>query len=452
MRVLLGPRIRPARRPFGRVRASQGGGGAFPLSIHASGRYLVTAQGAPFIMIGDTVWSLVGQCTTAQIDTYLDDRAAKGCTAVMFSAPEYYYTSQTPRYRNAYGDDPFTNMSGPNWVLNDAYWQVVDHAVNGCLQRGMVAMVFPAYWGQSSDGWYAELSSASDATLVSYGEQLAQRYTQGNVIWCLGGDESRSAADRAKQWKIVEGIRNVRTTDIISAHTARLQSPDDGVNGEAYRAWGPSYAGFSLNNIYLRDSADDGGPVMGANAYGRSPAMPFFMIEAGYEASGNVMGGPDIVPIIRCVLAGGLAGGFAGHDVLWHLGSFAPDNIGAAAALANHLSASWEEAGYFGALISSYQWWKLEPRTDTSLVTTSLGSGANTISPALASDGSFAMIHTPSQNFTVNMAALAPSSVRARWWNWANGSFATVSGSPFANSGTQSFTAPGDRVLVLDAA
>lgn len=443
------------RSPY--VSRSTAGAGAssstFPLSIHSSGRYLVTASGQPFIIVGDTAWSIVGQLTTSQIDAYLNDRQAKGCNCIIANCPESSYTSQTPTYRNAYGDDPFTNMSGPNWVLNNAYWNVVDHFVNGAKSRGMAVLFFPAYWGQSGDGWYSELSAASDSTLQAYGAALATRYTQGNIIWCFGGDQSRTASDRTKQWQIAVGIRSVRTTDLMSAHTARLQSPDDGVNGEAYRAWGGgSYAGFNLNNIYLRDDLDDGGPVMGANAYGRSPALPFFMIEAGYESTSNTMGGPDIVPIIRCVLAGGLAGGFAGHDVLWHFGCVAPDNIGAAAALSNYLAGSWEEMGYWGALIQSYQWWKLEPRTDTSLVTTSLGSGANRISPARASDGSFAMIHTPGQNFTVNMAALAPSSVRARWWNWATGSFTTATGSPFANTGTQAFTAPGDRVLVLDAA
>lgn len=424
----------------------------WPLSIHASGRYLVQNDGTPFLLIGDTVWSLVAQCTTAQIDSYLNDRAAKGCKAVLFSAPEYYYTAQTPRYRNVAGDDPFTVMSPVNWVLNDAYWHVVDYAVNGCKSRGMAAIINPAYWGQSGDGWYAELSATSDAVLQAYGEALANRYTQGNVIWCLGGDESRTAGDRTKQWQIALGMRNVRTTDLITAHTARLQAVDDGVNGEAYRAWGGgSYAGFNLNNIYLRDSTDDGGPTMGANAYGRTPALPFFMIEAGYEA-GTAMGLSDIVPTIRCMLAGGLAGGLGGHDVLWHMGTFAPDDIGTANALSTYLAGSWDEMGYFATLMASYQWWKLEPKTDASLVTTSLGTGASRISPARASDGSFAMIHTPAQNFTVAMSALAPSSVRARWWNWADGTFTTAAGSPFPNTGTQAFAAPGDRILVLDGA
>lgn len=72
--------------------------------------------------------------------------------------------------------------------------------------------------------------------------------------------------------------------------------------------------------------------------------------------------------------------------------------------------------------------------------------------PARASDGSFAMIYTPGQNFTVAMSAMTSSSVRGRWYDPAAGSYSAASGSPYGNSGTQAFTAPGTRVLVLDGA
>ena len=45
-----------------------------------------------------------------------------------------------------------------------------------------------------------------------------------------------------------------------------------------------------------------------------------------------------------------------------------------------------------------------------------------------------------------------PSSVRARLFDPTNGTFSTVSGSPFANTGTQNIATGGERVLVLDAA
>ena len=49
---------------------------------------------------------------------------------------------------------------------------------------------------------------------------------------------------------------------------------------------------------------------------------------------------------------------------------------------------------YVKQLFGAFEWWKLEPKTDTSLVTTALGSGKSRICPALASDRSFAMVWT----------------------------------------------------------
>jgi DNA-binding transcriptional regulator LsrR (DeoR family) len=108
---------------------------------------------------------------------------------------------------------------------------------------------------------------------------------------------------------------------------------------------------------------------------------------------------------------------------------------------------------HFYDLFQSVQWWKYEPKTDTSLVSSSLSSGASRIIAARASDGNSAMVYTPSgSTVTVVMSAMTPSSVRARLFNPTDGSFSTVSGSPFANTGTQNIATGGERVLVLDAA
>ena len=89
----------------------------FPLAISSNGRFLQQANGTPFLVVGDSPWSLPVNCTNAQIDSYLNDRSAKGLTANMVEAVERAYSSQTPIYRNADGNDPFTVMSPVNWVI-----------------------------------------------------------------------------------------------------------------------------------------------------------------------------------------------------------------------------------------------------------------------------------------------------------------------------------------------
>lgn len=439
-----------------------GDSGDWPLALSANRRYLQRPNGTPFIAIGDTPWSLPVNCSDSQILNFLNDRAVKGCNAILFEAIEKSYSNQSPAYLNVDGVAPFTSMSPVNWVLNPEYWTRVDLIVNEAKARGMACFICPAYtgYGNGGDGWLPEYSVSSNAALQAYGAALANRYAQGNVVWVLGGDDandfgaagsygSAATPNRTKQWQIVIGIRSVRTTDLITGHTARNGGAGV-VNGESFKAWGDgSYAGWNLNNIYGKDGTEDS-VALAAMAYGRSGPWPFFLIEAGYENIDGTNGGGR-VPAIQSVLGGGLAGFFGGHDVLWHMGSLAPDNYGASTALSRYLAGSWTDFANFGRLLSSHAWHTLEPRRDAFLVNSALGSGSSALSPALAVDGTFALVFTPGATFTVNMASLSIGSVRARWFDVRTGAYTAISGSPFVNSGSRSFSPPGERILVLDA-
>lgn len=431
----------------------------FPLSVHASGKYLVDGQGSPFMMAGDTPWSIIVQLTNAQITSYLDDRQSKGCNAILFNAIERGYSSQSPVYNNVDGQAPFTTMTPDvSWTSrNDTYWQRVDFVVNEAKARDMVCLICPAYtgYGSGTDGWLNQYGGASDADLQNYGAFLANRFTQGNVIWVLGGDDANDAEaagnygsgttpQRTKQWQIALGIRSVRTTDLISGHTAR--NGTGVVSGEAYKAWTTGYTGFNLNNVYGHDDPDDM-PTLMATAVTRT-GFPCFMIEAGYE---NTDGADNAAwSAAQAILSGCLGGALHGHDALWHFGSYAPNNTGVASVLSSYLSSSWVSAQNLYAMLLSFQWWKLEPKTDNSLITTAKGTGISSICPALASDGSFAMVWTPNVAITVVMSALTPSSVRARWFNYGDGSYTAIG--TYSNTGTQVFTPSANRILVLDAA
>jgi len=424
----------------------------FPLSIHASQRYLVDAQGSPFFVHGDTAWSIVAQLTNAEIDTYLADRAEKGFNLILFNAPEPHWTSQTPVYNNVDGVAPFGTMSPMDWTDPvEAYWQRVDYVVNSAKALGMVCLINPAYSGYEADGkgWMDEIDAASAGDLQTYGAWLANRYTQGNIIWSMGGDmEAAASTRRAKQWNIVTGMRTVRTTDLITAHHLQPGGGED-----AYTYWGGgSFPGFNLNWAYGWEELGDYMYELGAIAYARS--MPFLGAEFQYEQEG----GPPAIGVTQLrrqsygILLSGACGQNFGNSPIWHFES--PNRP-------YEYTGTWEsnldstgsvQQQYVKALFAAYQWWKLEPKTDASLVTTSLSTNANRIYPALANDGSFAMIYTPGGNFTAAMSQLAPASVRGRWYNPTDGTYAAASGSPYANSGTQAFTAPGERVLVLDAA
>jgi len=424
--------------------------GIFPLSVHASGRYLVQANGNPFFIHGDTAWSLVGQLSNAEIDTYLNNRAAKGFNTVLFSAPEYLYTDNSPSYANEDGAVPFnpaTSFTNPV----AAYWNRVDYAVNAARSRGMVCIINPAYNGFSGDGganygdgWGNIINSLSNATLQAYGVFLANRYTQGNIIWCAGGDYA-FASTITKQWNIFTGIRSVRTTDIITAHP-------DSSQDDPYAYWS-GFTGFSLNNVYTYETAGDYVYEEAALAYGRSGPMPFIYFEGKYENSDSFTLAMLRHQSYGSILAGG-CGQLYGNNPVWHFDSPNWASEPYSGTWNTHLNdTGTTQQPYVKALFAAYEWWKLQPKTDTSLVTTSLGTAGSRIYAALASDATFAMIYKPvSGSSTVSLAALSgTTSIRARYYDPTTGVYSDpTEGTTFSPSGTQAFNWPGERVLVLD--
>jgi len=55
----------------------------WPLRVSASGKYLEDQDGVPFPIVGEAAWSITAQLNPADVIVYLNDRQAKGFTAIM---------------------------------------------------------------------------------------------------------------------------------------------------------------------------------------------------------------------------------------------------------------------------------------------------------------------------------------------------------------------------------
>lgn len=418
----------------------------FPLSWQNGKRYLSDALGRPFLIHGDTAWSIAGQLTDAEIELYLNNRQAKGFNAILFSAPEAYYTSHEPSYNNVDGVAPFSPMADFSQP-NEPYWTRVDRIVNGAKARGMACVVNPAYLGYPGgmDGWAKEVAAAPDSQLQAYGVFLAKRYTQGNIIWCLGGDrDERALID--KQWNVVIGIRSVRDSDIVCAHPlADMVNADD-----AFTYWSEK-PGFSLNAIYGYETSGFFVYSLAAQAYQRP--FPFIGFEFKYE---NAAGASAMMLRRQSYgsLLSGACGQIFGNLPIWHFDSHRwPSETYRGTWKTNLDSLGANEQRYVKDLFSAFDWWKLTPRPDASLVTSSLGNGRTRIYPALAEDGSFAVIYVPgSQYVSIAMSSLRSHRVRARLFDPMRGIYFPAPGSPFKNSGIAHVWTTGERVIVLDEA
>jgi hypothetical protein len=116
------------------------------------------------------------------------------------------------------------------------------------------------------------------------------------------------------------------------------------------------------------------------------------------------------------------------------------------------------------ALFDSRDWHDLVPDDDHEVVTSGYGSFGSTgyVTAARTPDGRLVMAYIPStgtgaRSLTVDMSELA-GQAQGRWYNPTTGAYTDIAGSPFANTGSRTFTTPGnngtgtnDWALVLDA-
>ena len=184
--------------------------------------------------------------------------------------------------------------------------------------------------------------------------------------------------------------------------------------------------------------------------YNRARVMPFFFIEGTYENEGA----SDVClrSLAYWSILGGSNGHVFGNNPIWKFGSGWQQALNSAGA---------RSMANVGALFGSRAWQTLVPDYLHQLVTAGYGNTNSTtyVPAARSSDGSMAAAYLPGGGtITVDMSRLSGTAT-ARWSDPAAGTFTSVAGSPFANTGSRNFTTPGanasgnvDWVLVLETA
>ncbi len=411
----------------------------FPLRVEVTKRYLVDAASQPFLLNGDTAWSLLVQLTREEAELYLEDRRVRGFNAVLVNLIEHQYSNNAPL--NRYGQGPFTtpgNYSTPNPL----YFDHVDWVLRKAAEKGIVVMLVPSYTGCCGDGWYSEMAANGATAMLNFGRYLGQRYQSfANILWVHGGDSNPANPSLVSQ--IAAGIREYDRTSLNSAHTHWEQ--------QAMAFWG-STSWMQVNNIYTYE------PVyqLANQAYARADRMPFFLIESNYENEREAAVSRIRTHAYHAVLSGA-TGHLFGNNPIWHFN--APN-------APYQTSTTWQQAlnsagsramTHLRNLFAAHSWWALEPDSSNTTLTGGLGSGQDRAVAARAGDSSYAITYMPNiRTITVNLGQLSGPKVNARWYDPTNGNYATVTGSSFHVSGSQTFRPNGnnasgssDWVLVL---
>jgi hypothetical protein len=396
----------------------------FPLHVTADGRRLEDVQGRPFLLNADTAWSLMVQLTKAETEAYLEDRRQKGFNAVLVNLIERAFGGP----ENAEGNAPFP--AEDDWSPpGEAYFAHVDWVIDAAAAKGMLVLLAPAYIGRNcgSQGWCQQMLDQSVTAMGDYGRYIGNRYrTRANVLWVNGGDEAASdfSGVLSRVEAIVDGIREFAPEQLHTGHCSRHNSAI-----ECYdEPW------LDVNNTY----SSCGGALDAVVAdYLRIPGQLFFYIEGDYENMDASLG--CLIDQQAWSMLAGATGHVFGNNPIWRFGAGWEDELDSPGSLAmKHLS----------DLFLSRAWFRLVPDTTGAVLVSGASDDANA---AQTSDGESIVVYVPSsRTIGVNLAGLATNVARAWWFDPANGNGSAIG--LLQATGTQSFSAPGRRLLVVDDA
>jgi len=423
---------------------------AFPLKLSADRRYLVDQRETPFLVVGDSPWSLIVEPTPEQADQYLDDRHSKGFNLLLVNLIEHKFSSQPPKLRD--GTPPFTTP-GDFGTPNEAYFGYAEEVVRKAAKRGIALLLCPAYlgYGGGDDGFYQEMLRNGPEKIRAYGRYVGRRFRDHpNLVWIVGGD---FAPPPDQRWTVDEVAAGIREEDKVHLMTVHCGPGDAAAAAYGDRSW------LQLNNVY-HYREDLYAACLEQDS--RSPRMPYFLVETAYEGEHNASPARIRRQAYWPLLCGAF-GTLYGNSPVWHFGSRGVyDRGGDWVAALNSRGA--QDTARLAAAFRARPWWQLRPDHDHKVVTAGYGTFGKLdyVTAASTSDGTLVLSYVPStdtgpREFTVDMSQLA-SRLTAQWYNPTTGRYTAIPGSPFPNAGMRTFTTPGDNgtgtndwLLVLEA-
>jgi Protein of unknown function (DUF4038)/Putative collagen-binding domain of a collagenase len=436
-----------------------GSGSPYPLRASGNGRYLVTQQGAPFLLTGDAPQALIANVSLADAKSYFADRASLGFNAGWVNLLCDTYTAGNADGTTYDGLVPFVTPDGGAVTAdqyditqpNEAYFARVDAMVEIAAQYGIVVFLDPIETG----GWLATLRNDGVAAATTYGTYLGNRYSKyDNLVWLSGNDFQTwmTASDDALVSAVAIAIkkadpRHLQTIELSYNNSSSTDDP----------TWVP-IVGLDAAYTYYPTYAQ---VLHSYNRTAQNP-MPVFLVESTYDNENLVIGHTATTQDLRMeeywtMLSGG-TGLLYGNHYTWTFTTGWQQNLDTPGA---------HQIAYLRSFFTSRAWQDLVPDQGHAVVTAGYGTfdsnpdpfdTSDYVTTAKTPDGKLAVSYLPTGGtVTVDMSQLT-GTIGARWYDPGAGTYAPITGSPFPNQGTRMFTSPGnnkdgdpDWVLVLEA-
>jgi len=408
---------------------------AFPVKVSADHRYLLDQDDKPWLMDGDSPQCLTANLSTADMEYFFADRASHGFDAAWVNLICGPYTFGRADGSTLDGITPFTpadDITAPN----PTYWQRMDTMVDLARKYGITLVLDPADAGSFLDLLKGNGADKSRA----YGQFLGTRFKDDvNIIWMHGNDYGAWQYDEYVS-AVAKGIRE---TDPAKLQTVELNPPvstsfDDPL-------WPPL---IDLNAAYAYPPTYD----VVRRAYGETPTMPVFMVEANYEFENNDKGPPTSDMSLRrqeyWTMTSGATGQLYGNKYTW---GFQYDDW-----KAHFDTPAVDQFALMSKFFGARAWWNLVPDLDNHFLTKWQGRPTDKgdvlhsdyATAAVTPDGTLAVVYLPTwRAVTLDTSLLAPGFV-ARWYDPTDGSYRPAK-QPYVTPGDN---AAGDKdwVLVLE--
>ena len=378
----------------------------FPIRISEQRHYLVDAEGRPFLIVGDSAWSLLTQIDGEDADLYLEDRQAKGFNTLLVNLIEHKFSDRAPR--NFFGDPPFLEP-GDFGSINNRYFDYAARVLESARSKGFLVLLAPAYVGFSGgeEGWYREMVACGEEKLREYGRFLGHRFRElSNIVWVHGGDFN--PPKKSLSQAVADGIREVWPHSLHTVHNQRE------TNGLGY--WNDQEIPITIDTLYTYQPVAEKAAALALNK-----EKPFVLIESRYE---NELDGTPLRTRIQAwqAMLSGAAGQVFGNNPIWHFN---------ASAVQPRLM-SWKSAlnspGTLGIsalrdFFVSLPWYDLVPDDGKLVVGDPLG-GHFRVSAARSSDRRLGVFYLPTpRGFTVDLTQFSATQVKIRWFDPADGTF-----------------------------
>jgi hypothetical protein len=290
-----------------------------------------------------------------------------------------------------------------------------------------------------------------------YGQYIGNRYKGfTNIIWASGNDYNWSAANDAYVKAIANGIlsedtNHLQTVELYIPPPADVSSDDPNWTNILGVNWAYTYYATYPEMLH---------------AYQTYANLPLIMGESYYEWSPFYTGGKGPGPTLDNVIRrqewwdalSGESGQIYGNNYTYQFAGGWQQNLD---------SVGVAQLQYCNNLLLSNEWYNLVPDANNTFVIAGHGTynasdsiitNSTYVLGARTPDGVLGIIYLPAKTTITVAMSLFTNTVTAQWYDPGSGVYSTVSGSPFSNSGTETFTPPRsnsvgdtDWVLLLKA-